>query len=74
MSDEEPRPAVDGVCGECGFDYDALGDEEVVAKLAELGRRYRAPLTRGLKGEDLDAGVRPRPAPEAWPPLEYACH
>jgi DNA segregation ATPase FtsK/SpoIIIE, S-DNA-T family len=74
MSDEEPRPAVDGVCGECGFDYDALGDEEVVAKLAELGRRYRAPLTRGLKGEDLDAVVRARPAPEVWSALEYACH
>lgn len=73
MSDQE-HPAVDGVCGECGFDYDALADDEVAGKLRDFGRRYRAPLTRGLKGEDLDAVVRTRPAPETWSALEYACH
>ena len=65
---------MDGVCGECGFDYDALDDGEVAGKLRDLGRRYRAPLTRGLPGEDLDAVVRTRPAPDVWSALEYACH
>ena len=68
------HPPVDGVCDECGFDYDAVGDDEVAGKLRDFGRRYRIPLTRGLKGEDLDAVVRARPAPDVWSALEYACH
>jgi hypothetical protein len=39
-----------------------------------FARRYRAPLTRGLPGEDLDALVRTRPATGGWSALEYACH
>ena len=76
MSDDatSQMPAVDGICEECGFDYDALTDAEVPDKLRELGRRYRMPLSRGLQGEDLDALVRAHPLPGVWSALEYACH
>ena len=42
--------------------------------LRDLGRRYRVPLTRGLKGEDLDALLRAHPLDGTWSALEYACH
>ncbi|HMG45133.1 MAG TPA: DinB family protein [Acidimicrobiales bacterium] len=76
MSDasDTTMPAVDGVCEECGFDYDGLTDAEVPERLRDLGRRYRTPLSRGLKGEDLDALVRAHPTPGVWSALEYACH
>jgi hypothetical protein len=61
-------------CEECGFDYDALAAADAPSALRELGRRYRAPLTRFLPGEDPGAIVRARPAPEVWSALEYACH
>jgi hypothetical protein len=32
------------------------------------------PLTRGLKGEDLDALLRAHPIEGTWSALEYACH
>jgi hypothetical protein len=67
-------PAVDGVCEECGFDYDSVGDAEVGERLRTFGRRYRAPLTRGLPGESLDALLRAHPTPGIWSALEYACH
>lgn len=68
------RPAVDGVCQECGFDYDRLTDDEVPEALRAFGRRYRAPLTRGLPNESLDDLVRAHPLPGVWSALEYACH
>ena len=78
MSPESPDqpalPAVDGVCAECGFDYDGVPDAEVVDKLRSFGRRYRAPLTRGLEGEQLDDLLRTRSEPDVWSALEYACH
>lgn len=67
-------PAVDGICDECGFDYDALGDAEIPAALRAFDRRYRAPLTRGLPGETLDELLRARPLEGTWSALEYACH
>ena len=67
-------PAVDGRCDECGFDYDAAVPGEAGASIRSLGRRYRAPLTRGLLGEDLSALLRTRSVPGVWSPLEYACH
>jgi hypothetical protein len=67
-------PAVEGVCAECGFDYDGWADGEVPDALRALGRRYRMPLTRGLPGEDLDALVRAHPHEGVWSALEYACH
>ncbi len=69
-----PGPAADGICDECGFDYDGVPDAEVADRLRSFGRRYRAPLTRGLPGETLDDLLRQRPAPEVWSALEYACH
>lgn len=72
MSDE--TPAVDGVCEECGFDYDGVADAEVGGRLRDFGRRYRVPLTRGLKGEALDDLVRAHPQEGVWSALEYACH
>jgi S-DNA-T family DNA segregation ATPase FtsK/SpoIIIE len=62
------------VCEECGFDYDGWADDAVPDALRAFGRRYRAPLTRGLPGEDLDALVRAHPHEGVWSALEYACH
>ncbi|MEY2422573.1 MAG: hypothetical protein QOI95_2640 [Acidimicrobiaceae bacterium] len=42
--------------------------------LRAFGKRYRIPLTRGLKGEDLDALLRAHPLEDTWSALEYACH
>lgn len=67
-------PAVDGICAECGFDYDRYTDAEVPDALRDFGRRYRVPLTRGLKDESLDEVVRAHPLPGVWSALEYACH
>ena len=39
-----------------------------------FGKRYRAPLTRFLPGEDGNALIRARPLPDTWSALEYACH
>lgn len=61
-------------CEECGFDYEALDPAEAPAAIRAFAKRYRAPLTRFLRGEDGDAVVRERPAPEVWSALEYAAH
>lgn len=61
-------------CAECGFDFDATDPTTVAEKLAKGGKRMRAPLTRGLKDEDLDTILRTRPEPDHWSALEYACH
>ena len=67
-------PAETNDCGECGFSDESLGPVEVVAALRTFGRRYTAPLTRFLPGEDGDALLRQRPAPGVWSALEYAAH
>jgi hypothetical protein len=77
LTDPDPSsiPAVDGICDECGFDYDGFPDDAtVVDGLGALGRRYTMPMTRGLPGEDLDALVRAHPTDGVWSALEYACH
>ncbi len=61
-------------CAECGFSDEALSMEDAVAKLRGFGRRYRAPLTRFLPGEDGPTLLRERPAPGVWSALEYAAH
>lgn len=61
-------------CGECGFDYDALALADGPGALRGFGRRYRAPLTRFLPGEDGHAVVRAHPMAGTWSALEYACH
>jgi hypothetical protein len=72
MSDT--MPAVDGVCEECGFDYDGVADAAVGDTLRDFARRYRVPMTRGLKGEALDDLLRAHPLDGVWSALEYACH
>lgn len=61
-------------CAECGFDYGAVSPADGIAALRSLPRRYRAPLTRFLAGEDGDAVVRQRPDETTWSALEYAAH
>lgn len=61
-------------CEECGFDYEALDPADAPAAIRSFAKRYRAPLTRFLRGEDGDALVRQRPAPQVWSALEYAAH
>ncbi len=59
-------------CPECRFDGAAVAD--VAGEIDALGRKFAAPLTRYLPGEDGPALLRTRPAPDVWSPLEYACH
>ena len=61
-------------CQECGFDYETLDPAEIPAALRSFAKRYRAPLTRFLPGEDGDALVRRRPSEGTWSALEYAAH
>jgi hypothetical protein len=61
-------------CQECGFDYETLDPAEIPSALRAFAKRYRAPLTRFLPGEDGDAVVRQRPADGTWSALEYAAH
>ena len=60
-------------CEECGFDATELSPTDAVAALRKFPRRYRAPLTRLLPGED-GAVLRRRPEPGTWSALEYAAH
>jgi hypothetical protein len=61
-------------CAECGFDDEALDPAAIPAALRSFTKRYRAPLSRFLPGEDGDALVRQRPAEGTWSALEYAAH
>lgn len=60
-------------CPECGLDFEAMPVDEAAVAIRGFGRRYRAPLTRFLPGED-ESILRVRPAPETWSALEYAVH
>jgi hypothetical protein len=61
-------------CDECGFEYESLAPADAPAAIAAFARRYRAPLTRFLPGEDGDALLRQRPDASTWSALEYAAH
>jgi hypothetical protein len=61
-------------CAECGFDATAVDPTSAADALRNVGRRWQAPLTRFLPGEDGATIVRQRPAPDTWSPLEYAAH
>jgi hypothetical protein len=75
MTDDRPWVNVQTEpCDECRFDPNELGPEAIPGAVRDLGRKYRAPLSRFLPGEDGSALVRSRSAPEVWSPLEYACH
>jgi hypothetical protein len=61
-------------CAECGFEPADLRPADTVVAIRSFGRRYRAPLSRGLQGEDLDDIVRRSPEPGVWSALEYGSH
>ncbi|MFI5040973.1 MAG: DinB family protein [Acidimicrobiales bacterium] len=60
-------------CEECGFTAAAVTPANAEDTVRALGRRYRAPLTRLLPGEDAEV-LRRRPDPATWSALEYAGH
>lgn len=61
-------------CDECGFVYEEVAAADIPAAVRGFARRYRAPLSRFLPGEDADALLRQRPDPDTWSALEYAAH
>jgi hypothetical protein len=61
-------------CDECGFDRGSVAPADAAAAIRAFPRRYRAPLTRFLPGEDGDAVLRRKPDVATWSALEYACH
>ena len=63
-----------GTCAECGYDPASVSPADAVVAIRSFPRRYRAPLTRFLKGEDGDVVLRQRPDPTGWSALEYAAH
>jgi hypothetical protein len=60
-------------CPECAFDPNSVSAADLPGAVAALGRRYQAPLTRLLPGEDESLLVA-RPLPGVWSALAYACH
>ena len=60
-------------CPECSFDPNGVSTAELPAAVAGLGRKYQAPLTRFLPGEDASLLVA-HPLPGVWSALAYACH
>lgn len=67
---DAPRPG--WVCGQCGFEYDAL-DLAATPELAkELAGRYRSWLVDEAQ-TNIDSWRR-RPDADTWSALEYACH
>jgi hypothetical protein len=61
-------------CDECGFDPSELRPRNLPVAIRSYGRRYRAPLTRGLADEDLDDIVRRSPSADVWSAIEYCAH
>jgi hypothetical protein len=60
-------------CPECAFDPNGVSVAELPGAISGLGRRYGAPLTRFLAGED-ESILLARPLPAVWSALAYACH
>ena len=60
-------------CPECAFDPNGVTAADLPEAVAGLGRRYQAPLTRFLPGEDTSLLVA-HPLPGVWSALAYACH
>ena len=60
-------------CPECAFDPNGVSAADLPAAVAGLARRYQAPLTRFLPGEDSSLLVA-HPLPGVWSALAYACH
>ena len=74
MSQFRPFTTPKERCEECGFEYASVSPADAAEKLRSFGRRYRAPLTRFLDGEDGDTLLRTRPSADVWSALEYAAH
>lgn len=75
MTDAPPAPTpddkdwtwvLDRPCPECGFDASTVDVSSVGNLLRDQIPTWQTVLAR--------AGVRDRPAPTTWSPLEYACH
>src|SRR5947199_382641 len=60
-------------CPECAFDPSRVSAADLPSAVAGLGRRYQAPLSRLLPGEDQSILVA-RPLAGVWSALAYACH
>lgn len=60
-------------CEECGWSAGTVTTENAAETVRNLGRRYRAPLTRLLPGDPEDV-LRQRPGQTTWSALEYAAH
>ncbi|MBV8981283.1 MAG: DinB family protein [Acidimicrobiia bacterium] len=54
-------------CDECGFEYESVPPDDIGSAL----RSNAQALIDALSSGD---GVRSRPEPDIWSPLEYACH
>ena len=74
MSQFQPVVTPKERCDECGFVYADVSPTDAAEKLRSFSRRYRAPLTRFLPGEDGDVILRQRPSADVWSALEYAAH
>lgn len=61
------------VCPDCGLDYGTLHPPIAINAIKSFPRRYAEALAPH-PGEDTDALIRTRPAPDVWSPLEYAAH
>jgi hypothetical protein len=60
-------------CPECAFDPGGVAAADLPAAVDGLGRKYQAPLTRFLPGEDASLLVA-HPLEGVWSALAYACH
>lgn len=67
------RPPVDGLCQECGFNYDTGDLQGTVTTLIRQSAESSMALTKAAAGPDVNV-VRLRPEPEVWSAIEYACH
>lgn len=56
-------------CEGCGFEYDLDAAADAGPNILDGARA----LATRLHGHDA-AGLKARPAPETWSPLEYGCH
>lgn len=56
---------LDRPCPECGFETQSFPRSAITALLRENAAAWQGVLT---------GDPRPRPRPDVWSPLEYACH
>ncbi|QKW19718.1 DinB family protein [Kitasatospora sp. NA04385] len=67
-------------CADCGLDTPAVAFEAVPGMIRANAAAWVALLdggggsSGGRDGDGAGTGLRERPAPEVWSPLEYACH